>query len=154
MTLEARDIHRDHLSALFKLKVREDQRDQVAPNEVTLAQQAYEPAGTFVWGLWDGDTAVGLLAMIDLRDYEDTEEGDDLESAYIWRLLIGAEHQGKGYGRQTMAVAEGIARDWGVPRVTLSIVKKPDGAQRFYEKCGYALTGKTIEDELQMSKAL
>ena len=63
MALERRRVEKDHLRALFRLKVAEDQAGLVAPNEITLAQAAYEPGG-YVWGLWEGDIAVGLLAMI------------------------------------------------------------------------------------------
>ncbi|MEM1237005.1 MAG: GNAT family N-acetyltransferase [Pseudomonadota bacterium] len=154
MTLEARDIHRDHLSALFKLKVRDDQDGLVAPNAITLAQQAYEPDGAHVWGLWDGDTAVGLMAMIDCRNYADLEDGDDPNSAYLWRLMIGADHQGQGYGRAAMALAEGIARDWAVSKLTLTVVDKPNAALGFYEGCGYVLTGRVVEGEREMAKAV
>ena len=62
--LERREITRETLSPILKLKVRPGQEHLVAPNAVTVAQCAYEQPGGYVWGLWDGEQPVGLIAMI------------------------------------------------------------------------------------------
>lgn len=95
MALERRRVEKDHLRALFRLKVAEDQAGLVAPNEITLAQAAYEPGG-YVWGLWEGDIAVGLLAMIHPHEAGGMEEGEDPDAAYLWRLMIGGGASGQG----------------------------------------------------------
>ena len=58
--LERRAVTRDTVRTLVGLKVRADQQDLVSANSVTLAQTPYEP-GSVVWGLWDGETPVGLM---------------------------------------------------------------------------------------------
>lgn len=153
MALERRPVDRGSLRALFRLKVLENQQPLVAPNEITIAQQAYEPASA-VWGLWDGETAVGLLAMIDMSRYPDPEEADDRKSAYIWRLMIGADYQGKGHGRAAIAEAEVVAREWGLSRLSLSFVDVEDGAEGFYLRNGFVRTGHLIDGEVQMVKVL
>ncbi|RYG91342.1 GNAT family N-acetyltransferase [Loktanella sp. IMCC34160] len=95
-----------------------------------------------------------MLAMIDMSRYPEPEEADDRESAYIWRLLIGADYQGKGYGRAAIAEAEAVAREWRLPRVSLSFVDQPDGPEGFYQKSGFVRTGKLIDGEVQMLKIL
>ncbi len=100
MTLTRRRVGREDVNPLIRLDVHEAQRGLVAPNAVTLAQAAYEP-GAHVWGLWDGAVPVGLIAMVDPREGL-LDEGDDPEGAFLWRLMIGAAHQGRGNGRAAL----------------------------------------------------
>lgn len=153
MTLTLRPVQRAHLAALFKLKVRPDQDKLVAPVEITLAQAAYEPCSE-VWGLWDGDTLVGQMAMIDLARSPHTEACDEPESAYVWRLLIDAGFQGRGYGKAALALADDIARGWGRRRISLSVVDAPNSALPFYVSCGYRDTGRTDDGEKVLIKDL
>jgi diamine N-acetyltransferase len=81
---------------LIRLSVDEGQGGLVAENAKTLAQAAYE-TGSSVWGLWVSEEPVGLMAMIDPRVYPWLDEGDDPSAAYLWRLMIDARHQGRGY---------------------------------------------------------
>lgn len=150
--VERREITRETLAPLLKLKVRPDQEHLVAPNPVTIAQAAYEKPGGYVWGLWDGNTAVGLLAMIHPKEYQHLEEGDDPEGAYIWRLLIDAEQQGKGYGRGAIQAALDVARDWNLPRLATSVVDADDSNIGFYERMGFRRTGTFVDDEIVMTR--
>lgn len=150
--LERREITRDNLRPLLNLAVRPDQVHLVAPNPVTIAQCVYEQPGGYVWGLWDGETAVGLLAMIHPREYQHLEPGDDPDGAYVWRLMIGAEHQGKGYGRAAIALCRDQARAWGLPRVALSVVQADDSNIGFYEKLGFRRTGGIVDGEIVLAR--
>lgn len=154
MALERREVTKDDLDALFRLKVRDDQPGLVAPNEITLAQTAYEGNGAYVWGLWDGDNVVGLMAMIHPREYSDLEEGDDTDAAYLWRLMIGAEHQGRGFGRAALNAAAKQARDRGLPKVSLTVVDSPISAVAFYEKAGFQRTGRIVDGEVELLRHL
>ncbi len=153
MTLQARPVEQDHLRTLFRLKVTPDQQKQVAPNEYTLAQQAYEP-GSGVWGLWDDDDAVGLMAMINPSESNDEDLDAHPNAAYIWRLMIDHRFQGKGYGTQAIARAGDVAKQWGLTHLTLSFVDRPGGAEGFYTKCGFTRTGRIIDDEVEMIAAI
>lgn len=148
--LERREITHGALTPLLRLKTRPDQVHLVAPSSVTIAQAAYEPGG-YVWGLWDGETAVGLLAMVHPHEAE-LEEGDDPDGAYIWRLLIGAEFQGKGYGRAAIGEALAQARAWGLPRLATSVVDAPDSNIAFYEGLGFRRTGAISDGEIVLSR--
>ncbi len=146
--LEQREVTRETLLPLIKLKVAPDQEKLVASNAVTIAQAAYEPQSV-VFGLWDGDEAVGLLAMINLPRHPDgLKPGDVPDAAYLWRLLISAEHQGKGYGRAAIEMAKQIARDWGYSKLAASVVDAPNSNMGFYEALGFRQTGDVVEDEL------
>lgn len=146
--LEFKPVTRQNLKALIRLKVRPDQENLVAPNVYTLAEQAYEPHSA-VFGLWNGDEAVGLLAMIDLERHPDPLlEGDVPQSAYLWRLLIDAKHQGKGYGRAAIEYAKSVTREWGYSKLSCSVVDAENSNLKFYETVGFRLTGDKVEDEL------
>lgn len=147
--LERREITRQNVDALLDLKVHPKQENLVAPNSVTLAQARYEPASS-VWGLWQGDAPIGLIAMIDLGNYPDLQPGDDPNSAYLWRLMIGAEHQGKGFGRFAIGQCKEIAQGWNRPLVCASVVDAPNSGMGFYEKIGFRQTGRIIEGELEI----
>jgi len=144
-----RDVLRDHLRPLFALEIRPDQKGQVAPNAVTLAQAAYEP-GAAVWGLWDGETAVGLLAMIDTQKNPDSSP-QDADAAYIWRLMVDADQQGKGYGARALGAALGTADAWQRPRLVLTAVDNDGGAIPFYERFGFVQTGRVVDGEREMT---
>jgi diamine N-acetyltransferase len=148
--LEKRTVTRDHLWPLINLSVRPDQSDLVSSNMKTFAEAPFEP-GSHIWGLWVGETPVGLMAMVHPHKYPYHEEGDDVEAAYVWRLMIAADHQGRGYGRTAIAMAFVVARDWGCPRITLGVSPAPHSAQPFYEKLGFRSTGRIVWNDLIMT---
>lgn len=142
-----REVTRDNIRALMALETRADQRGLVAPNAVTLAQARYE-TGSSVWGLWDGDVAVGLIAMVHPHEYPWPEEGDDPDAAFLWRLMIDAKRQGQGYGRSAIAEALQVTRDWGLPRLSAGVVDLPQNPLGFYEKQGFRRTGRVVDGEI------
>lgn len=149
--LARRLVARDEVVALIRLAVREDQRGLVAGNAATLAQVAYEPAAA-VWGLWEGEAPsgvpVGLIAMIDPREAL-LDPGDDPKAAFLWRLMIDASHQGRGFGAAALAEVEAQARDWGLARIATSAVDREDGALPFYLRHGYHRTGRVLDGEIE-----
>lgn len=147
--LERRTVTRSNLNALLAIRVRENQSGLVADNAVTLAQAPYEP-GSCVWGLWAGEEAVGLMAMVNLSQYPFLEPGDDPASAYLWRLMIAARQQGKGYGHAALDMAVGQARAWGLPRLTAHVVDRHDSSLGFYESHGFRRNGRIVDGEVEI----
>lgn len=146
-------VVRDDLRPLFKLKVSPDQTGFVAPNEITLAQAPYE-TGAYVFAVRDGETHAGLAAMIDFREHAYLTDIDDPQAAYLWRLSIGAEHQGKGHGRAAMGWLIDWAKTRGNPRMMTSAVETNTAALRFYESLGFRPTGAMEEAEVVLSRDL
>jgi diamine N-acetyltransferase len=150
MTLQKRAVARDDLWPLINLAVRPDQTDLVSSNMKTFAEAPYEP-GSRVWGLWDRTTPVGLMAMVHPAEYPFHAPEDDREAAYLWRLMIAADQQGKGYGRAAIAMAVEVARDWNCPRVTAGVSDVAHSNLGFYERLGFRWTGRYEEGEKVVS---
>ncbi len=151
--LERRDVVRDHLWPLINLSVHPHQRDLVSSNMKTFAEAPFEP-GSRVWGLWQGATPVGLMAMVHPREYPYHAPEDDHEAAYLWRLMIAADHQRCGYGRAAIAMSLQVAREWDCPRLTLGVSDAAHSAEGFYEMMGFRRTGHVIEGDTMMSRSL
>lgn len=147
--LALREITRDTVNALIRLKVKEWQQNLVASNAITLAQAAYEP-GSYVWGLWVEERPVGLMALIHPHESPGLEPEDDPDAAFIWRLMIAAEEQGKGYGLAAIEAAKAQAHAWGLPRLAATVVDSENSNMAFYEHLGFHQTGKIIDNELHI----
>lgn len=140
-----RPVTRDNLRELVRLKVAEGQDDFVAPNVLSIAQAYVEPTCT-PWGIYDGDTAVGF-AM----------EEFDPETGQWWivRFMIGADHQGKGYGTAALAaLVAAMAERHGCREICLSYVPGNAVAERMYAKAGFVPTGAVEEGEIVARRVL
>jgi histidinol dehydrogenase len=133
-----------NVDALIQLDVAPEQQGLVGSVAKSLAQASVRP-GTPL-GIYDGDTPVGLLLLWDMRRDPD-EPADQL---YVWRILVDAKHQRKGYGAQAMRWAIDEARRRGVATVGLSHQSKPGNAGPFYEKLGFRYTGRVEHGEREM----
>ncbi len=153
MPLTPIEITRDNLSAFLLMDVTPEQvaADLVASNAITLAQAQFEP-GSRVLGLVDGDIPVGLLAIIDPEAPGVEVEPDEPQNAlYVWRLMIAADHQGKGYGKAAMEIAFAEARRHGRTTLFLSAEEHPLSAIPFYERLGLTRTGRVVEGEVELA---
>jgi diamine N-acetyltransferase len=146
VTLEARPASAEDRAILEALTVDETQRHFVGSNRKTFRQWPDEP-GAEVFGLWDGETAVGLMACIDMRDRPDRSSSDDPETAYLWRLMVASGHQGKGYGRAALSLFERWAADRGLYRLEISIVPENTMARALYTSFGFRPTGRVVDGE-------
>jgi len=72
------------------------------------------------------------------------------DQLYVWRIMIDAKHQRKGYGAKAMRWVIDEARRRGVASVALSHQPKPGNAGPFYEKLGFRYSGRVDHDERMM----
>ena len=140
-----RPVDADNLDAVLRLQVAPGQRPFVATVERSLAQVAYEPAGRAL-AFFDGDVAVGMMLLYDARQ----DKKKPAEQLYVWRLLVDAQHQKRGYGRLAMAWVLAEAQRLGMKEVGLSHVFKDGHAGPFYAKLGFTYTGEIDDGEHKM----
>ena len=144
-----RPVDAANLEAVMNLQVSAGQGRMVSNVERSLAQVAYEPAGRAVAmfsGQGENEQAVGMMLLYDARMDKD-KPADQL---YVWRILVDAEHQGRGHGRQAMLWAVEEARRMAMKSVGLSHVELPGNAGPFYQKLGFRYTGEVDDGELKM----
>ncbi|MFI8522204.1 GNAT family N-acetyltransferase [Streptomyces sp. NPDC085481] len=131
-----------NVDAALELGVHPHQAKNVAPVVRSLAEAyAY---GETAWPrlIVDGDELVGfLMAFLDIQWNPEKDPAD--RRSGLWRLNIGAAHQGKGYGRFAVeAVREELVRR-GARRMYVSWEPGEQGPGEFYARLGFRPTGET-----------
>lgn len=137
------EITADTWRQCARLKVRSDQENFVAPNVSSLAQSKYEP-GLLPLAVYAGETMVGFV-MYSEQPYEPGKY-------FIYRVMVGAEFQGKRYGRDAMLAL--IERMKALPEcreIVLSYEPENTVAERLYESLGFRKTGEIFEGEVVSS---
>ena len=69
------------------------------------------------------------------------EDADPIFHSHLWRLNIGAEHQGKGYGRFAVQELCQEAMRRGHHRLTVGYHAGEHGPEEFYRRLGFHPTG-------------
>lgn len=119
--------------AICTLSVSERQKGFVAPNAVSIAQAYFTKAAWFR-AIYADETPVGFVMLA-----ENPKRGQ----YYLWRFMIDAKHQGKGYGQKALdLIIKHVKRNPKAKTLYLSVVKAPGSADKFYERFGFEFTGK------------
>lgn len=144
---EIRPVTQENWQTLIGLKVREDQRRFVASNLYSIAQAQFgdEFEGhwdLFAYGIYDSDVPVGFL-MYGFNFLYPKHQ------AYIQRLMVDENFQGKGFGRfGMMKMLEIFRADERVNTVGISYEPDNDGARKLYASLGFVETGEVVEGEV------
>ena len=146
-------VNADNFYPLMGLTVEEGQRDFVASNAYSLAEAyAVLSAGRYVqaFGLYDGAVPVGF-AMIGHDVFTDVDCPPAYKgSYYLWRYMIDARYQRRGYGRQGVELLLDFIRAFpdGLAK-TCAVSCEPENAvaKRLYESFGFRFTGEMDGDE-------
>ena len=132
----------ENVRAACKLKIRPDQEDLVAPVAWSLAEAYTVPDVAWPRLIYDGDQLVGFIMAAF------APEDEPLFQSYLWRLNIGADHQGKGYGRFAVEALCQEAVRRGHHRLTVCYHPYQHGPEGFYRRLGFLPTGEYNEDEV------
>ncbi|MEO8355766.1 MAG: GNAT family N-acetyltransferase [Chloroflexota bacterium] len=148
MSLSIQPVSRDNWRALARLKVREDQAHFVASNVYSIAEARFgfdEADGShwemYTLGIYDAEIPVGFLMYgynFSTQDFQ----------AFIIRLMVDANHQGKGYGRFGMQkMLEIFRQDERIKTVGISYEPENEAARKLYASLGFVETGEIHEGE-------
>ena len=80
------------------------------------------------------------------------EDPDD--RYWLWRLMIGEEHQGKGYGRLAMEAIIRYFRAHGAGHIRLSTKADNAAALALYRSFGFRETGEMNGEEIVLNLVL
>ena len=142
MNITLREITPENFSAVIALDVAEDQKLFVAPNVKSIAQAKVYPDSNPL-AIYNGDDEPVGFVMYGY-DRED-------EKYYLGRLMIDAEHQGKGYGKAaTLEVIRRMREIDGCNAIYLSFVPENTGAEKLYSSVGFEKTGELNGSEIVM----
>lgn len=148
-------VNHKNIRKILDLRVREDQRNFVAENAQSIAE-AYltlEAGGSVLpYGIFEGDTPVGFL-MIGYGVDETYEDAPAIayNNYSVWRLMIDREQQGKGYGREALALALELVKTKPCGEAEycfLSYEPENKVAEALYRSFGFKETGEWDGDEL------
>lgn len=140
-----REVTAQTVRAICALDVRPEQRGYVAPNAVSIAQAHFEPRAWFR-AVYAGDEPVGFVML-----HDDPEKRE----YFLWRFMIAAEHQGKGYGRAALdLVVDHVRGRPGATALVSSYVPGEHGPRAFYLSYGFVETGEVEEGEVVIRLAL
>ncbi len=137
--ISLREITSKNLRSVLGLEVTEKQKE-VYPrsNAYSIAEAHYPPDDDPVWirAIYKGEAPVGFLM---------TSEAPDQGEYFLWRLMIDAQHQGRGYGRRAVELLIERIEASPSPKALVTSHLKDDGdAGSFYEKLGFSYTGEIM----------
>ena len=134
-----RDVTPENLSAVLALRVSPAQDQFVATNAKSIAEAHFEPKAWFR-AIYAADDPVGFVML-----YDDP----DAPQYFLWRLMIGHEHQGKGYGRRALELLVEYVRSRPHAAELLVSYHEGDGEPGgFYRKFGFQATEHRLEGEV------
>jgi len=143
MTL--REVSDDNGRAVCELKLAPGQDTYVAPASYTLVEGGHDPQA-WIRAIYADETPVGVLAL---------HAEPEAEKYFLVRLMIGAQHQGQGFGSAAVGlVAEYVRGLPGARRLETSCVPGPDSPTGFYRRLGFEDTGVVWHGENVLALAL
>ena len=144
-TVSLREITQETVNSILNLRVTKEQEQFVASNAVSIAQ-AYFSEEAWFRAIYANETPVGFLM---LSDQPDTGK------YYLWRFMIDAQHQDKGYGRRALELLiEHVKTRPNAQELFLSYVPGPGSPEGFYHQLGFEHTGEQAGEELVMKLTL
>lgn len=144
-TITLREVTKDTVVAVCRLQVAAEQREYVDDNAVSIAEANFEPKAWFR-AIYADETPVGFIML-----YDDP----DTPEYYLWRLMIAAAHQGKGFGQCAIALLVTYVRTRPAARELLvDYHPGPHSPREFYLKQGFRDTGRIEGGEVVLSLPL
>jgi len=125
----------------------EPQNHMVAPNAVSIAEAHFSKYAWFR-AIYAGEKPVGFVMLYIGPEDDETNLGDEIY--FLWRYMIAASEQGKGYGRRAMAIIFEEVRSRGDQELRLSCEEGEGSPEDFYRKLGFERDGRMYGDEIGM----
>jgi diamine N-acetyltransferase len=134
------EITSKNIKAILTLRVTKAQkRFYPRANGYSISEGHYPADDDPVWmrAIYAGEVPVGFLM---------TSEAPDLGEYFLWRLMIDAKYQGKGYGSRAVEILIDRIKDSPNPKALVTSHLKNNGdAGAFYQKLGFAYTGEILD---------
>ena len=138
-------VNESNFTEAMRLKVTPEQENYVAGNAYSLAQAYAMRTVARPYVVAQDGIPVGFVMLFVERKKDMFE---------IWRFMIDARFQNRGFGEAALALAIEELKRLGAKKAMLSVVPANEEAVRLYERAGFRFTGKADFDEVIMELAL
>ncbi|MCE5195799.1 MAG: GNAT family N-acetyltransferase [Negativicutes bacterium] len=134
-----REIDRENLQQVIRLKVMEEQKSFVASNLFSIAEAKAEPECVPL-AVFHDETAIGFV-MYCLEPQQ--------KEYWIYRVMIDEKYQSQGFGRRVMQMLiYRIQQDLAYHKIYISFAPDNLRAKSLYESLGFKPDGRLIDGEL------
>lgn len=141
-----REVTKENLLPVLRLKVAPHQERFVAPNSISIAEAHFDPEIAWFRAIYADETPVGFLML---------EDRPDRPSYFLWRFMIDQRFQGFGFGARALELLiDHVRTRPGATVLSTSCVPGEGGPGPFYEKNGFSYTGEKDGIELVMRRQL
>jgi diamine N-acetyltransferase len=138
--IQIREITKENFKLILRLKVSPTQERFVASNAISIAEAHFYPENAWYRAIYQAETPVGFLML---------DDQPEKSLYFLWRLMIDASHQGKGYGREAIKLlVQYVSTRPNATALYVSYVPGEGGPAPFYEKLGFVPTGEIEEGEM------
>ena len=135
--INLKEITSKNLKSIIDLNVKDDQKDYVASNSVSIAQGHYSNSAWFK-GIFNDNRPVGFV-MLDLIEEE--------YKCFLWRFMIDHKYQGKGFGKIALTQVIDFVRSLNLyTYIATSYVPVENGAGGFYKNFGFIESEKITKE--------
>ena len=143
MKIELVELSEENIKQCLELKVSDEQKQYIAANADSLktAKENEKVARPFVI-YCDGKPVGFTMFAFD----EECENPDD--RYWLWRFMIDASLQGRGYGKAALQEIIRYFKEQGVKEVTLSTKAENTRALHLYHAAGFRENGAWNEEEI------
>lgn len=132
----------DNLFAILKLKVADNQRNFVAPNEISIAQAYFARETAWFRAIYADDTPVGFLMLADEPRKPEY---------FLWRLMVDQRYQGLGFGRKAvLLLIDYVKTRPQATELLVSYQPAQGNPGSFYNSLGFIETGQILDGEAVM----
>ncbi|HEY7590001.1 MAG TPA: GNAT family N-acetyltransferase [Candidatus Limnocylindrales bacterium] len=148
--VELRDIRTDaDRAAVMALRRRPGQERYLGSVGEHFAEAIeYPQAKPRMWAVHDADRVVGFVMISDGIPADTLAADPELVGPYfLWKLLVDAPLQGRGYGRAIVEAVGGYVRQRGGEVLYTSCVDGEGSPQPFYLRLGFVKTGRIADGE-------
>lgn len=142
MRAELRPINDANREECLALRVAPGQEGFIASNARSLEQAALSPAVARPFAIEVGGRTVGF-AMFAFDEGND----DPADRYWLWRFMIGAQFQGRGYAAPALEAVVRYFRENGADQITLSTKPENARALALYRRFGFAEDGRMNDGE-------
>lgn len=134
-----REVTKDTVRAIIRLKVAPAQENFVASNAISIAEAHFSDIAWFR-AIYADETPVGFIMLAD---------NSGKPEYFLWRLMIDVHQQGKGYGRRAIQqLIDYVKTRPGANELLVSYVPGDGSPRDFYLKLGFQETGRVEDNEI------